>query len=177
VYRTSLLVILVGILAACGGTAGSKSPANPPPPPPNLGGGSVAAPVVVTVAAGQAVTGINLTVETPASTPPPNAQVLGVANLTGPGEAFNTGGAIPRGSTKRVLLFGPGLSGTMTVTITGPNDITISGIQSIKATDGTSGVAFTAAAVATASLGCRTVVLQATNGDITTFTGGLEVVP
>ncbi len=173
--RILVMVGALGVLAGCGGTGGSKNPQNTPPPP-NLGGGPVAAPVAVGVSAGQAVSGINITVVMPASAPPPNAQVLGVANLTGPGEAFNTGGTISRGTTRRVLLFGPGLSGTMTVTITGPSDITISGIQTIKATDGTPGVAFTAAA-ANASLGARTVVLQATNGDITTFTGGLEVLP
>jgi hypothetical protein len=74
-----------------------------------------------------------------------------------------------------VLLFGPGLSSNMQVSITGPNDITISGIQSIQATDGTPGVAFNAAVASTAAVGARTVILQDANNDITTFAGGLEV--
>ncbi len=172
--RNLFVVTLLGALAGCGGAGSSKAPINTPPPP-NLGGGPVSPPVAVGVTAGQTVSGINITVVSPASSPAPNAQVLGVANLTGPGEAFNTGGTISRGATQRVLLFGPGLSGTMTVTITGPTDITVSGIQTIKATDGTPGIAFTATATANASLGARTVVLQTSNGDITTFTGGLEV--
>ncbi len=171
------------MLVGCGGTGGSKSPQNPPPPPPNLGGGQVKQPVPVTVAAGRAVSGIDIAVVAPASTAPPNAEVLGVADLSGPAQAFNTGGTIARGSTRRVLLFGAGLTGSMTVSITGPvntsgnTDISISNIQGIKATDNTPGVTFTAAVAPNAALGCRTVILQATNGDITVFTGGLEVVP
>ncbi len=134
-------------------------------------------PNVVTVAAGQTAGGADITVASPASSPPPNAQVLGVASLSGSGEAFNTGGTIKQGSTQRVLLFGPGLSGNMQVTITGPGDISVSNPLTIKATDGTPGVSFTATASPTAALGCRTVILQTTNGDITTFTGGLGVVP
>jgi len=103
--------------------------------------------------------------------------VLGVATLTGSGDAFNTGATIAQGATMRVLLFGPGLSGSMQVSITGPADITVSNVQTIKATDGTPGIAFMAAAAPNAALGGRTVVLQTANGDVTTFTGGLEVVP
>ncbi len=134
-------------------------------------------PTVVTVVAGQTAGGVNITVVPPASSPAPNAQVLGVAALSGTGEAFNTGASISRGTTRRVLLFGPGLNGGMQITISGPSDITISNPVSIKATDGTPGVSFTAAVAANAALGARTVVLQTANGDITTFTGGLEVVP
>ncbi len=134
-------------------------------------------PTVVSVAAGQTASGINITVATPASSPPPNAEVLGTAGLTGTAQAFNTGATITRGTTQRVLLFGPGLSGSMQISVTGPADITVSSPVSIKATDNTPGIAFSATVAGNAALGCRTVVLQATNGDITTFTGGLEVVP
>ncbi len=176
-HRIVVVAALLVVLAGCGGSGSSKNPQNTAPPPPNLGGGPVTAPAAVSISAGQAVAGINITVLAPASATPPNAQVLGVANPTGPGEAFNTGGTISRGASRRVLLFGPGLSGTMTLTITGPADVTPSAIQTIKATDGTPGVSFNATVAPNAALGCRTVVLQATNGDITTFTGGLEVVP
>ncbi len=134
-------------------------------------------PQAVSVASGQNVTGIDIAVPGPANNPPPNATVLGTAGLTGSAQAFNTGATISRGTTARVLLFGPGLSGNMQVTITGPSDIATSNIQSIKATDGTPGISFVAAVNGNAALGCRTVVLQTSNGDITTFTGGLEVVP
>jgi hypothetical protein len=172
VYRFSIILFSLGLLAGCGGAGTSASA-----PPTNLGGGAVAKPVTVTVNAGQTAGDVNIAVVAPASSPPPNATVLGVAALTGSGSAFNTGATIPRGATQRVLLFGPGLSGSMQVKITGPADITISNIITIKATDGTAGVSFTAAVAGNAALGCRTVVLQASNGDITTFTGGLEVVP
>ena len=183
VPRTFLLLVLMGGLLGCGGAGSSKGSQNPPSPPPNLGGGAVSQPIAVAVGAGQTVSGINITVTTPASNPPPNAEVLGVANLTGAGQAFNTGGALAQGASNRVLLFGPGLSGAMIVTITGPvgaggaTDITVSDVQSITATDNTPGISFEASVSPSASLGCRTVVLRAPNGDVTTFTGGLEVVP
>jgi hypothetical protein len=77
----------------------------------------------------------------------------------------------------KVLLFGQGLSGNMTVSISGPGDIAVSNITSISSTTGTSGVAFNAAISAGAGLGARTVFLKSANGDITSFTGGLEVIP
>lgn len=77
----------------------------------------------------------------------------------------------------RVILFGPGLDGQMQVRISGPSDITVSGITSIQASDNTPGIAFMAAAAGNAALGARTVYLQNTSGDVTSFTGGLEVIP
>ena len=171
--RVGTVLLCLGLLAGCGGSGSSSSKSQTP----NLGGGTVSKPQAVIVGSGQNVSGIDVSVVSPASNPPPNATVLGVAGLTGTGQAFNTGGTISRGSTMRVLLFGPGLDGSMQVTITGPSDITTSNIQTIKATDGTAGVSFVATVNSGAALGCRTVVLQATNGDITTFSGGLEVVP
>ena len=97
--------------------------------------------------------------------------------MTGSGSAFNTGDMIHRGQTARVLLFGPGLSGDMQVIIRGPADIAISNLNAITATDNTPGITFTAAVSSNAALGARTVVLQNSKGDVTTFTGGLEVVP
>jgi hypothetical protein len=91
--------------------------------------------------------------------------------------AANTGDTIHRGSAMRVLLFGPGLNSAMQVTVAGPKDITITNMQSITATDNTPGVAFTASVAGNAALGARTVYLRNTNGDVTSFTGGLEVIP
>lgn len=93
------------------------------------------------------------------------------------GTASNTGSSIRRGETRTVLLFGPGLSGTMQVSLTGPADVTISNVRTITSTTDTPGVAFSASAASGAALGARTVILRATNDDITTFTGGLEVLP
>jgi hypothetical protein len=84
---------------------------------------------------------------------------------------------IHQGATDFVLLFGPGLSGNMTVKVSGPPDITVSNITGITATDKTPGVAFQATVNSGAALGARTVWLQNPQNDVTTFTGGLEVVP
>jgi hypothetical protein len=133
-------------------------------------------PTTVTVAAGATVGGNDVTVPGPAKSPAENAQLLGTSSGSG-GSASNTGSTIHRGETKTVLLFGPGLDASMQVTITGPADIVISNIQSIQSTKNTPGIAFTAAVNSDAALGARTVILQATNDDITTFAGGLEVLP
>ena len=139
------------------------------------GTGAVNPPVIVSVAAGQKVTGVNVSVATPAS-PVANAEDLGVAASLSGASAANTGATIAQGATMTVLLFGPGLGGSMQVSVIGPSDITISNVQSITASDGTAGVAFTAAVAGNAALGGRTVVLQDSNNNVTTFTGGLEVV-
>jgi hypothetical protein len=77
----------------------------------------------------------------------------------------------------RILLFGPGLNGSMKVTIAGPHDIKIGTLEAVEATDNTPGIAFTAAVSSNAALGARTVFLKSANGDVTSFTGGLEVIP
>lgn len=97
--------------------------------------------------------------------------------MSGSASAYNTGDVIHRGQTARVLLFGPGLSGDMQVSIRGPADITIASINTITSTTSTPGVSFVATVAPNAALGGRTVVLQNANGDVTTFSGGLEVVP
>lgn len=178
VWRLGSLLFFSFLLAGCGGGSSTTTPtpsAGTPSPP--AGGGSVSTPRVVTVGQGQTVSGIDIAVDSPASSTAPNAQNLGVNPLTGQASASNTGGVIHRGASNRVVMFGPGLAGTMTVKIGGPSDITVSDVRSITATDNTPGISFTAAAAGSAALGVRTVYLQSTNNDITVFTGGLEVVP
>ena len=97
--------------------------------------------------------------------------------MSGTASAYNTGDVIHRGATSRIVMFGPGLNGSMQVSMLGPAGITVSDIISITATDKTPGISFIATVAADAALGARTVVLQNAKGDITTFTGGLEVVP
>lgn len=135
------------------------------------------APALVDVSRGPSATGIDITVASPVASPAPNAQDLGSNTTTARQAASNTGGTIRRGSTMRVILFGPGLGGQMQVRISGPSDITVSGITSIQASDNTPGIAFMAAATGNAALGARTVYLQNSSGDVTSFTGGLEVIP
>ncbi len=93
------------------------------------------------------------------------------------GSAFNTGSLIHQGASNKVILFGPGLTADMQITISGPNDIAISNLRAVSSTTGTTGIAFDAAVSGNAGLGARTVFLRTGQNDITAFTGGLEVVP
>ena len=134
-------------------------------------------PNPISVSAGQEVTGVNITVAPPESTIPPRAEDLGVNPVHGLGMAANTGGSIRRGSTMRVLLFGPGLNARMKISVAGRSGITIGSLQAITATDNTPGIAFVASVSPNAELGARTIFLKSENGDQTAFAGGLEVVP
>ena len=186
-WRLGPILFICALLAGCGGrglvdsslgnspagATNSASNAAPLGSPPNSSGNATP----ISVSAGQNVTGADIVVAAPASATPPNAQDLGVNPVAGLGTAMNTGGSIHRGSTMRILLFGPGLDGNMKVTVAGPPDITISELQSVQATDNTPGIGFTAAVAGNAALGARTVYLKSANGDITSFAGGLEVIP
>jgi hypothetical protein len=132
----------------------------------------------VTIAAGQSVNGVDVNVSSPADSPSPNAQMLGVAGIGQSGAtASNTGDVIQRGSNMRVIMFGPGLNGLMNVSISGPADIAVSNVRSITSMSNVPGVSFDVRVASNAALGARTVQLQSPNHDITTFTGGLEVRP
>lgn len=126
----------------------------------------------VTVNAGAKVSGIDVVV----------APAIGVENAIALGTlaagfATNTGVTVHQSSTETLVLFGPGLSGSMGVSVSGPQDIGVSNIRSITAKDGTPGLAFDAVIGATTAPGARTVYLKSENNDITSFTGGLEVQP
>jgi hypothetical protein len=178
IFSVCLLAACLGGAAGCGGSSSSNNGGGGSGGGGGVtGGGGVSAAIVITVAAGQTTSGANIAVASPGSSPTPNASSIGTAASLGGASASNTGTTIPQGSSMFVLLFGQGLSGNMQVMISGPADITVSNIQSIMATDGTPGVAFQASVSSSAALGARTVVLQDTKNDITTFTGGLEVVP
>jgi|SRR5581483_3365816 len=171
-----VLFTAIAIMSGCGAkSSSSTSPNNNnpnPAAPPTTGG--VNAPTVLNLGTGQAASGIDITVSLPASSAAPNAQALG-ATTGSQGSADNTGTIVTRASTVTVLIFGPGLSSNMQVSISGPSDIGISQIRGIQSTTGIPGIAFQANVASNAALGARTVILQAPNGDITTFTGGLEV--
>ncbi len=170
---SALLIVLSAVfLAACGGAVSNHNSNTPPPPPPGPGSPPGQA-VTVNVSGGTAATGIDIAVAPPAASPPPNAQFLGVGGKS----AFGTGAQIHQGTTATVFLFGPGLSGNMTVKISGPSDVTVANVRTITATDQTPGVAFDATVAGSAGLGGRTVLLMNPQNDITTFTGGLEVIP
>ena len=187
VWRVASILLLCVMLAGCGGrgmtSANTSSPGSSPgpsatsSPDPAPTGSASSSTSAVSVAPGQSLRGVDIVVVPPASSAPPNAENLGVNPVSGQGMASNTGGAIHRGSTMRILLFGPSVSSGMKVTIAGPADISIGNVQGVEATDNTPGVAFTATVAANAALGARTVFLRSSNGDVTSFTGGLEVIP
>ena len=171
-YALFLLVLfplLMGV-TACGGGSGGSTSSGGGGGGNGGGGGAVGQATSISVSGGQTTTGVDIAVASPASSPTPNAGSLGTGNT-----ASNTGATISQGTTATVLLFGPGLSGNMQVTISGPGDITVTNIQSITATDNTPGVSFSAAVAGNSALGARTVLLRDSKNDITSFTGGLEV--
>lgn len=172
-YRLSFVLLMLAFLTACGGGGGSATPRGTTDSSSSGSGSPPGQFVTVSVASGQTSTGVDITVPAPAASPAPNAEDLGVGGST----AFGTGAQIHQGQTTSVLLFGPGLSGSMTVRFSGPSDITASNISAIRATDGTPGIQFTAAVTSGAALGGRTVLLTNSQNDITAFSGGLEVVP
>ena len=187
--RRLLPVLILAVLGVgCGGVPKSGSTPSPaatqtsssnPAPTSTSGaasGSPLPAPLVVTAGATQTVSGIDIAVATPAASPAPNAQDLGVNQQNVRGSASNTGGTLPRGNSMRVIIFGPGLSSSMQVRVSGPPDVSVSDLAAVQATDNTPGVSFTATANSNAALGARTVYLQNSQGDVTTFTGGLEVV-
>jgi hypothetical protein len=189
IWAATLLLGSMALVAGCGGShhddfsaggggggGGGKNCGNGC----SGGGGSgpIASATPVTVTPGQNTSGVDIAVVTPASNPTPNAFFIGTGDLAAGIPVFNVGTTITQGSTTTVALLGTGLTGNIQVGISGPTDITVSNIQ---ATAGQSGlpdsVTFTAVVDGSAALGARTVVLQDANNDITTFTGGLEVIP
>ncbi len=178
-------ISLALLASGCGSGGGSGNEASG-----GNGGGPVTSPAVVSVTAGAFVQGVNITVFNPATpTPPgpPNAELLGV-NHGGTFNLFNTGDTISRTipGPQMVALCGPGLSQNMSVTIAGPSSdfivSNITGSPTLCHPQGgganVPGIQFNLTVSPAATLGARTVILQnLPDNDITTFTGGLEVVP
>jgi len=172
ITRFSLASIFctISVLAACGGGSSTTTSGGG-----GGGGGAPGSPSLVTVSAGANASGINISVVSPQSTPTPNAKFLGVNLAQG---ATVTGDTVSRGQgNATVTMFGPGLSSSMKVSITGPGDITVGTLTAVTAQDGTPGVQFPITLTNGSALGARTVLLQDAKNDVTTFSGGLEVVP
>src|SRR5487761_305388 len=126
---SATVVLLIAGFAGCGGGSSSSSSGGGNPPPPSVGGGAVTTPTVITLSAGQSASGANIVVPAAAASPAPNAMDLGVTTGT-QGSADNTGAIVPVGFVGTVLMFGQGLGGNMQISISGPQDISISNEQS-----------------------------------------------
>jgi hypothetical protein len=172
-FRPLPILLFAIFWIGCGGGSSTPAPANPAPSPGTSNGGNLTTPVPVTVASGQAISGVNIVVPNTASAF--NVTLLGANSPSATtGSASNVGGTVARGSSALMLIFGPGLSGTQTLTISGPNDIAISGERSVKATDGTPGIQFLITVGSDAAVGART--LNVTSGsNASSFVGGIEV--
>jgi hypothetical protein len=109
----------------------------------------------------------------PASSPTPNATLVGADGT----HAFSSGDVLHQNSSATVIIAGTGLNTSMKASLSGPADITIGALQSITFTNNSTGISFTATVASNAALGARTLILQDAKNDITTFSGGLEVVP
>jgi hypothetical protein len=171
-FLTVILIFLIVVNACGGGSSSSASGSGG-----NVtGGGAPASPTLVSVTANAMASGINISVVSPQSSPAPNVKFLGV-NLA-QGGASATGDIVSRGQgTATITTFGPGLSSTMKVSITGPNDILVGALTQVTAQDGTPGVQIPITLTGNTALGARTLVMQNSKNDVTTFSGGLEVVP
>jgi hypothetical protein len=183
VRLTFFTILLCLGLAGCGGSSGSTGTTTTSGGTGGGTGGTTTNPAATSppgsptlVSAG--TTGVNITVPGPSQNPTPNAQLLGTAATDGSANVSNTGDVIHRGTTPDVLISGPGISATSTVRISGPGDIIVTDQGGI--TDGTThkpipGIRITLNVPPNATLGLRTVFII-TGNDMTTFTGGLEVV-
>lgn len=171
----ALTVLLPAVLwTACGGGGGASSNSGGGGGGGGTGGGAVNPPMVVSVSAGQSVSGVNISV--PATTPAnpgPNITLVGADGT----HAFSSGDVLHQNSAATVIVAGTGLNTSMKASLSGPADITLGALQQIKFTNGQTGLSFTATVSPTAALGARTLILQDANNFISTFTGGLEVVP
>jgi len=172
------VLLLICWLPACGGgdsTTSQPAPPTPTPTPTPIPGTLLdAVPVVV---AGADVVNVDINVVAPSSSQPINAELLGTSNIGEDGSATSTGSTVHRGENKRVIVFGRGLNGSVTAVVSGPADIAISNIRSIRSENDDPGVSFDIAVSPTASVGARSVVLRAANNDLTVFTAGLEIQP
>lgn len=189
VNRLSIALLALAVLAGCGGGSSSNSGGRGSVPPPGSGnGGAANPPVVVNVSAGQAAAGVDVDVPAPAASPAPNATLLGATAIPAGGgsvsiDLSNTGVSVRRGTSYAIALIGDGLSknnvvSISSITISGPSDITVdsSSIKGFTTDNGKQGLSFRATIGSNAVLGARTVLLKNPQSDITSFTGGLEVV-
>ncbi len=171
------VLLLTAFWVGCGGGSSSTTSNAPTTPPPSGGtsnsGGSLTAPQEVAVTNGQTTSGINIVVPNTASAF--NITLLGVNSPSATTiSASNVGGAVARGSTATILIFGPGLTGSETLSLSGPNDVSITGEKGVKSTDGTPGIQFQVTVGGNAAIGARTLsVKQGSNA--AAFVGGIEV--
>lgn len=189
-HRLSLAVILSAFLVSCGG--GSSGGGNTSSGGGTGGGGSTVPPGPVAVTSGGSFIGVNITLPAPVASPALNATMIGAAvpassgstsiTLTNAPAVIHLSSVPTSGANAGqmiVALLGNGMTtGTTSlissVTLSGPNDITIG---TPAALTGGGGIGFRITLGGSAATGARTVFLKNAQGDITAYTGGLEILP
>jgi hypothetical protein len=178
--------LLPGVMAGCGG-GGSAGPVSstasvqnsnlssgtiPGGGVTNPGGILLAAPTPVTVAANQNTIAVDIQVPAVAST----INVTGVA-ITAPlvnqTYARSAGVGVRQGNQYWLWIIGSGITPSLTLSFSGPADITVGG--PVLATQGCLGAIYPITVSAGAALGARSIILQDANSNLATLAGALEV--
>lgn len=196
-HRLSAVVFLsLLLLAACGGGGGNRTT---PGGGGNPGGGgtpatcssSATGATAVNVTSGSTASGTNICLPSPASSPSLNAKMIGAAVPAGSGSTSITLtnapavirlGALPASGQMVIALTGDGITTSgasptlqvTSVTLSGPSDITV-GTPSALQSGG--GLGFRITLGGSTATGARTIYLKNAQGDITAYSGGLEILP
>jgi hypothetical protein len=179
-------ILLPGVLAACGGGGSSSSTsADGLPQSSNLSAGTnsgggvtnpggilLAAPTPVPVTANQSTISVDIQVP-PVASAINATEVAVTAPQAGQAWAQAAGVGVRQGNQYWLWILGTGITPSLTLTISGPGDITLNGTA--VATKGGSGVIFPIAVSAAAAPGARTIILADASNNVTTLAGALEV--
>jgi hypothetical protein len=183
---TMALLVLAAIgMTACGGGGSSSSPvtsssSQTQTTSSTISGGGVtdpggillATPTPVQVAANQSTVSVDIQVPAPASAI--NATSL-AATAVNAGNTYVTdsGATVRQGSQYWLWIVGTGITPSLTISFSGPGDITTSGAA--LALQGGVGTIYPISVPANAVLGARTIILTDSSSNVTTLAGGLEV--
>jgi hypothetical protein len=131
----------------------------------------------VPATAGQITTGVDVNLQT-FNNPTLGVIALGTCdNVSGSCTAGASGAQVKQGATATLFLVGTGIVTGDSFAVSGNSaDIVISNIQFTKADSGEPAATFDIAVSAGAPVGMRNLMVFNTNGEMTAFVGGLEIV-
>ncbi|MGA2989104.1 MAG: hypothetical protein ABSD88_01420 [Candidatus Korobacteraceae bacterium] len=178
-------ILLSGIMAACGGGGSNSISASASWQNPNLPGGTIqgggvtnpggillATPTPVQVEANQSTIAVDIQV--PAAVSPINVTAVALtAPNTGSTYLQSTGVGASQGKQYWLWLAGTGITPSLTLSISGPGDIAVSGPA--MGMQGATGAIYPITVSASAEPDARTIILKDASGNVTTLAGGLEV--